>query len=328
VKLIKPSFIKIPVLSRISAFVTHYLAIKKILKEKKIDVIILYSVPTNGLQTIHLAKKFGVPVLFRSIDTLNQLVPKILSKPTLIMEREVYAKADLVATISCRLSNYVIQNKADESRVRLLPLGIDLIDYRPDMNGNGLREQWGLNGSKVIVFIGTLPKFSGLDNFIQEFPKILKEVPDTKLMIVGDGVQRTQLEKLVTELGLRYNVIFTGYQPYDKMAQYINLADVCINPFKICKATKDIFPTKVIQYMACGKPVVSSWMPGLKDMVYQGVYFAKSNEIRTQMLINLLKSKAMMEQVGNLALQYVNEHHCYKNIVKQMEVMLEGLKKK
>ena len=125
----RPGFIKIPGLSRLSAAFTHYREIQKTIKEKNIDVIILYSVPTNGLQTIHLAKKFGVPVVFRSIDILNQLTPtRLLSPITRLLERKVYSSADLILTISPRLSQYVTGMGAPESRVKLLLLGVDT-DY-------------------------------------------------------------------------------------------------------------------------------------------------------------------------------------------------------
>ena len=68
VTLKRPGFIKIPLISRLSAAFTHYFEIKRTIKEKNIDVIVLYSVPTNGLQVLNIAKKLGVPVVFRSID--------------------------------------------------------------------------------------------------------------------------------------------------------------------------------------------------------------------------------------------------------------------
>ena len=56
----RPGFIEIPGLSRVSAAFTHYLEIRKTIREKSIDAIVLYSVPTNGLQTIRLARKFNI----------------------------------------------------------------------------------------------------------------------------------------------------------------------------------------------------------------------------------------------------------------------------
>jgi hypothetical protein len=74
VSLRRPGFIKIPGLSRLSAAFTHYQEIRRTIREKSIDAIVLYSVPTNGLQAVHLARKFNIPAFFRSIDILNQLV--------------------------------------------------------------------------------------------------------------------------------------------------------------------------------------------------------------------------------------------------------------
>src|SRR3990170_2585131 len=77
VELIRPGFIKAPFLDRASAIFTHYSEIKRIIREKEIDAIVLYSVPTNGPQTITLARKLGVPIIFRSIDVVHMLVRKL-----------------------------------------------------------------------------------------------------------------------------------------------------------------------------------------------------------------------------------------------------------
>jgi hypothetical protein len=122
----RPGFIKIPGISRLSAGITHYFEIKKTVKEKKIDVIVLYSIPTNGLQTIYIAKKLGVPVAFRSIDMLPGLVHNpVLRSLTRFIEKIVYPRADEVLAITPNHSRYVISLGADPSKVKLLPMPID-----------------------------------------------------------------------------------------------------------------------------------------------------------------------------------------------------------
>ena len=62
------------------------------------------------------------------------------------------------------------------------------------------------------------------------------------------------------------NVIITGFINYSELAKYINLADVCINPFDINKITNIIFPSKIYQYLACEKPVIATRLAGLVDL--------------------------------------------------------------
>jgi len=323
VELIRPGFIKIPVASRMSAFYTHYLAINRVIKEKQIDTIILYSMPTNGLQTVNLAKKFGVPVIFRSIDNLSQLVSnKVLSTTTFCIEKLVYSKTDLILTISPKLSEYVIKLGASESKVKLLPLGVDTNLFKPNINTTELRRMWNLKG-EVVVFVGTLPEFSGLDTFIPKFKYILNDFPDAKLMIVGDGEQRSLLEGIILTAGLEDKVIITGFVSHDVVPYFINLADVCINTFPVSGATKDAYPTKVMQYMSCGKPVVSTPLLGLKAMIKgeeQGVVYT-SNGLEGE-IISLLKSDERKEKIGKAALNYATKTHSYDSIVKQLETIL------
>jgi glycosyltransferase involved in cell wall biosynthesis len=325
VNLIRPGFIKIPGISRFSAWFTQCAEIRRVIKEKAIDAIILYSVPTSGIQTLHYARKFGVPVVFRSIDILNELVKApVLSQITRFLERRVYSRADMVLTISPRLSQYVVSMGAKDADVRLLPLGVDTELFRPDVDSAGLRQEWGIEEGPVIVFIGTLYDFSGLDIFIRQLPQIVKSFPNVKLLVVGDGPQRAQLEKIAVEVGMEKHVVITGFQPYDTMPLYINMASVCINPFLITDTTRDIFPTKIVQYMACGRPVIATKLPGLAAIIdgeEQGMVYAAPDDTASA-LLELLASDERRRQLGRAAVHYARRVHGYEAIVKQLEAEL------
>ena len=328
--LIRPGFVKIPGLSRLSAACTHCREIEKTIKARDIDVIMLYSVPTNGLQTVRSAKKLGVPVIFRSIDILNQLTPyAVLSPITHLLERKVYSNVDLILTISPRLSRYVVDMGAPGDGVELLPLGIDTNQFRPDIDATEIREKWGFSPEdSIIVFIGTLFDFSGLDLFIRQFPEIVREVPEAKLLIVGDGPQRPKLEGIIAELGLQKQAIITGFQPYETMPQYINLATICINTFLATEATMDIFPTKIVQYQSCGKAVVATPLPGMKAIVQgenQGIVYVNSPEEMTGEIVSLLKSTERRQQLEQAGLSHVRQTHSYDKITSKLEAILSKI---
>jgi glycosyltransferase involved in cell wall biosynthesis len=265
----RPGMIKFPLLSRLSAFFTHYCEIENIIKKEEIDAIILYSAPTNGMQTLSLAKKYNIPVIFRSIDVLNRLVPNwFLRAPTRLFEKKVYENVDKIVAITPMLSDYVINLGASKDKVELLFTGVDTNQFNPEIDSKKLRKELNLsNDCKVIVFIGTLFEFCGMDRYIEQFPEILKEFPRTKLIVVGGGFLHEKLKQLVRDLKLEDSVILTGFQPYEMMPQYINLADICINPFQVNDTTRDIMPGKILQYLACGKPVIATPLPGMKAVI-------------------------------------------------------------
>ena len=239
----------------------------------------LYSVPTNGLQIIHIARKFGIPVVFRSIDMLYRLVRYPMLRPaTRCIEKKVYARVDAILAITPNHARYVISMGAAETKVRLLPMPIDTSLFHPSIDSSEVRRKWGFTEKdRVIVFIGTLFQFSGLDAFIRQFPRVIERIPEAKLLIVGDGPQRKKLESIIAELGLENRVTITGFQPYQTMPQYINLATICINPFLNTKETRDIFPGKIIQYIACGKVAVVTPLLGIKSLIpdeSKGVFYA------------------------------------------------------
>jgi glycosyltransferase involved in cell wall biosynthesis len=328
VTLIRPGFIKISGLSRMSAACSHYFAIEKTIREKKIDAIVLYGAATNGLPAIYAARRHNIPVIFRSIDILNQLVVYPVLRPlTKMLEKMVYTRADTVLTLTPSLSKYVADFGAKEDRIKLLPMPVDTGIFYPSPASAELRSRWDI-GEKdnVILYMGTLFNFSGLDLIIPRLPEIAGQVPDVKLLIVGDGPQRGKLESIIREAGVGDKVIITGFQPYETMPQYINTATVCLNPFRICGATREIFPGKIVQYLACSKAIVATPLPGLVAVTpgeEQGIAFADTPEDMATKLVELLKNNEYRQRLERNGLEYVKRVHSCESIAAQLENRLK-----
>ena len=326
VRLIRPGFIKAPFLDRASAFFTHYSVIKRVIEDNEIDAIVLYSVPTNGPQTITLAREVGVPIIFRSIDVIHMLVTLKLLRPVVFsLEKWVYRHVDKILTLSPKLSDYVIRMGADRNKVELLPFGVDMSKFNPHVEAEELRGKLGIaEDDKVIVYVGTLFEFSGLDLYLKQFPAVLKEFPKAKLVIVGGGALLEKLKELVVGLKITGNVILTGFQPFDMMPQYINLADVCINPFIVNMVTRDIIPGKVIQYLACAKPVLATPLPGMVSLLpssERGVVYSSINEF-VENTIKLLRGTEATRDIGENGYRYVKDSHDERKIAYCLETIL------
>jgi glycosyltransferase involved in cell wall biosynthesis len=268
ITLIRPAFIQIPVISRITAFFSYFFLIEKTIRENKISHIILFSVPTNGLQTIMMAKKLHIPVLYRSLDVSHQIVPHpLLRLPTKVLEKFVYRYSDRISAITHRLIEYVIKNGAKPEDCSFLPTGADADIFYYQPKDKQLLDKLGLSERDLILlFSGTLYKFSGLKEIICAMPSMLSELPGLKLLLVGGGEQYEELKQLVSELDLQDRVIMTGFVDYREVPGYLNVADICINPFIINDITNIIFPSKVYQYLACEKPVIATKLSGMLDI--------------------------------------------------------------
>ncbi len=328
VTLIRPGFIKIPGLSRLSAACTHRREIERTIREKEIDAVVLYSAATNGLQALNAAAKHNIPVVYRSIDILNQLVRfPFLRWPTRLLENRVHNRADMILTLTPGLTKYVIDCGADANRVQLLPMPVDTSIFYPFPAPDELRKKWGIGREdKVILFMGTLFDFSGLDLVIPRLPEIIGHVPGAKLLILGDGPQRRKLEGIIAETGVGNNVIITGFQPYDIMPQYINMADVCMNSFRITGATRDIFPGKIVQYLACAKAVVATPLPGLVAVTpgeEEGIAYAATPAEMVEKLVAVLNDDNYRRRLGQNGLEYVKKHHSCESIAAQLENRLQ-----
>ena len=329
VTLIRPGSIKIPLLHRVSAFLTHYLSIDKIIRERGIDVIVLYSVPTNGLQTVKLSRLYKIPILFRSIDVLHNLVPnRILRPATQYLEGWVYRNVDRILTLSPTMSEYVIGMGADRSRVDVLPLGVDTNMFHPNLDSLDLKDQLGLDyEDKVILFMGTLFEFSGVDSYLKQFQSVVTEFPTAKLLIVGGGPLLPNLRKLVTDLGLSRSVLLTGFQPFQMMPLYINLADICINPFVINETTRDIMPSKIIQYLACGKPVILTPLPGtvcILPGLGQGVVYSEIDDL-ARTTIEMLGDIERTRVIGRNGSQFIKQNHDEQVIARKLDIILNQI---
>jgi glycosyltransferase involved in cell wall biosynthesis len=326
VHLIHPWFMKIKGMNRITAFATHYLTIERVIKEKKIDAIVLYSVPTNGLQSVYLANKFNIPIVFRSLDVIHKFVPHSLSSITKELESTVYKGVDKVLTLTPKLSDYVISLGADKDNVEVLPMTVDTQLFNPNVDGSWVRKKFGYSDKdKIILFIGTLYKFSGLEGYLSAFDRVLGDVHNAKLLIVGEGEQKRELESYIKALHLYDYVKIVGFQPYINMPAYINASDICILPFQENEITKDIFPGKIAQYLACGKPVLMTPLKGVKSMIdgeSQGVVYSEYFSSDT---IKMLLDNDKMKQLGKNGLEYVKEYCDSDKIAGQLENIFEEL---
>ncbi len=309
-------------LTRITASITHIPEIWRCLRDGQFDAIVLYSVPTNGWQTVRLARRFGVPVVFRAIDLSHSLRRTPFGWLIRRAERSILKKADWVSVNNGALRGYLIERGADPTRISVDYPGLDLERFHPDPPSAELQARYGLGADeRVVVFMGTLFRFAGIDWFIEGFASALRRNRNVRFLIIGGGEEDKRLRRRVRELGLESSVVFAGVVDYRELADHLRLADVAINPFKVMPVTSLALPGKVLQYAGCGIPTVCTPLAGLQGMLAdgEGVLYRAAGQPFVDAVVRLLDEPSYRLDLGASARRAVETHCQWDSAVSRFE---------
>ena len=264
IRLHRPSQLGIPGIDRLLAALTVIPLVRKLLNKSEIDAVVLYAVPTYGLQTLWLARKYRVPVMFRALDVSHKIRSSVLSPAIKWIEKRIYKQVDLLSANNPAMASYCNQlgQRFKDTKVHFPPL--DLSHFQTGSRDESLRQFLGFgDDDRVLVYMGSFFYFSGLAAALREFAKLTKDNAFLKFLMIGGGEQDQELRKLVIELGIREKVAFTGFIGYQDLPRYLKVADVAVNTLEPALVANVAFPNKVLQYMAAGLPVVSTKLDGL-----------------------------------------------------------------
>ena len=308
INLITPPTIGGGFVDRMLAPITVLPQLRKLISKGGFDVVMLYAVPTSGWQTVRIAKKAGVPVVFRALDVSHLIRKGLASQLVKLAERYVYRRATLISANNLVLGDYVanLGKRTDSQIVNFPPVDIKHFVRK---NRNQMRTNLSIDqDSFVATYMGSLFTFSGLLQVVSDFALLSQS--DDRLLIIGGGEIENDLRKKVKELQLEDKVIFTGIVNYDLLPDYLSVSDVLINPFESTLVTNLALPHKVLQYLAIGIPTVSNKLSGLFESIGQaaGIYWVDSPDKIVETFLQI-KRKDVIEKhaASELGKKFITE---------------------
>ncbi len=207
--------------------------------------------------------------------------------------------------------------------------GIDVNVFIPEKTDK-IRPVYNiLPTSNFVLSLARLERDKGIQNIIKAMPLILKELPDTKLMIVGDGSFAQELKKMVLKSHLENNVIFTGMLPFDVLPDYFNSCDLFVNP----TIRQNGYDLTILEAMACEKPVVVSNIGSVPTAVSDGIdgFLVPPGDKKklAEAVIAILKDKDLAYRLGIEARRKVVESFSVESMVNgTLKVFEEVIKRK
>jgi len=149
-------------------------------------------------------------------------------------------------------------------RVAVVPNGANISRFHPkDRNSSRIAVRLDRNDF-IICFVGSLVAWQGIPTLIAAAERLRTRIPHLRIVMVGGGPDTDALKAQVWQSSVRDICIFAGEVPYEDVPTIIAASDVCVAPFA---RTRKASPIKVFEYLACGKPVVSSDIDDIGDFL-------------------------------------------------------------
>jgi len=300
-------------------FFFGFLALWKLVKKEKIDIIHAHWIVPNGFLAALVCRLTKTPLVV-SIPGSDVQVAR---KNKIFAKMAVFASkiADLVTTNSEDLKQAMVDLGAEPKKFKMIIYGIDKDKMRIDTTQNNqLRKKLELDKNDIIVLaVGRLVYKKGFDILIKAMSEIIKKNPKVKTIIVGDGDLKNDLVNLVKKLKVQQNVIFTGTVPYKELIYYYNLADIFTMPS--VSPPPDGLNVCVIDAMACGKPIVATNIAGnplvVKDGVNGLLIPQKRPDLLAKALLKLFFSKNLREKYGKAGRRLVLQKFTWEKLAQE-----------
>jgi len=184
-------------------------------------------------------------------------------------------KSDGVTAVSTFLKVKTESQYNIKKDIKVIPNFINLDVYKRIENKETkcLKEKFAKNGEKIIVHTSNFRQLKRVDDCIRIFKKIRDKIP-AKLLLIGDGPERSNCEYLAKDLGIHEDVTFYGNQ--ESFVEVLSIADLFLMP-----SQSESFGLSALEAMACGVPVVSSNAGGLPELNLHGEtgYIAEIGDI-------------------------------------------------
>jgi glycosyltransferase involved in cell wall biosynthesis len=276
----------------------------------KPDVIHTHHPILLGQTAARKAKELNVPLIFTFHTRYQEYTHYIPLPMEAIQEfikgaiqnwlKEFMRSCQHIVIPSESMKEIVIRDYGLENCYTVIPTGMDLQPYL-QADGKELRSRMGWQKDKVLISVGRLGQEKNWPVLLQAVKKVLRKHPDLRMVLIGDGLEKNNLQQLTAELGIAERVTFTGELPFSEVPAYLKAADIF--SFASITETQGLV---TMEAMAAGLPVVAVNGSGTSDIVEdgkQGFLVPNSASALAKALDEVLSSPSLMKRFQRNALR-------------------------
>ncbi|ROR34747.1 TIGR04063 family PEP-CTERM/XrtA system glycosyltransferase [Inmirania thermothiophila] len=272
---------RLPVLRELAVVDALERRIERLLAEQgPPDILHAHSPALNGLAALRVARRHRIPLVYEvrafwedaAVDhgTATPWGPRY--RATRALETHVLRGADAVTCICEGLRADIVARGIPAERVTVVPNAVDAVRFQPGLAERRaeLAARHGLEGRRVLGFIGSFYAYEGLDLLLDALPRIVARVPQAHLLLVGGGPQAERLRERATRADVAPHVTLVGRVPHHEVSAYYDLVELFVYPRRSMRLTELVTPLKPLEAMAHGRLVAASAVGGHRELIRDG----------------------------------------------------------
>ncbi|MCK5742960.1 MAG: glycosyltransferase family 4 protein [Chlorobi bacterium] len=250
--------------------------IMPIIEEEKPDFIYQHHAHFNYAGTL-LKKKTGLPY-FLQCEAVEYWAKanwgKLYFKKLLKWAEEIqWAAADAIVVISERVKEMMVELGVDADKIIVNPSAVNPDKFSPDVSDERIRKKLEIEKTFVCGFTGSFSQWHGVEVLAEAVKYIISEIPDAKILLVGDGLLRHNIEVIIKKDNVGDSTIITGIVPYGEIPEYLSACDILLSPCVSNEDGSEFFnsPIKLFEYLAMGKPIIATDVGQQSDVIQHNV---------------------------------------------------------
>lgn len=236
----------------------QYLAARRIVRDRRVDVVHAHWLLPQGLIARRLRKRYGVPYMVTShggdLFGLRGRVPMAL-------KRGVAASCSAMTVVSRAM-------REEANRAGLRPPGIDVLPMGVDLRGRFVPDPEQTRATDELLFVGRLVPKKGIVHLLNAMPAVLAERPGVTLSIAGFGPEEGVLKQQAARLGIAGKIRFMGAMPQEQLPALYRRASLFVAPFvRDASGDQEGLPVALMEAIGCGCPAVVGDVAGIHDLL-------------------------------------------------------------
>lgn len=253
----------------------YIVSVIKMAIRKNVKIIHATTNYWNGIAAVYAAKYLGIKsiyelrglwdegILFQRPEVKNSDMLKMMK----LYENKIYDEVDQLISINEPLKGKLVDEyNVPEEKISIIPNGVDTLLLSPlGIKNEQLRNRHGISMNTIVIgYIGTISNYEGLDYVLKAMKKLNRNI---KFVVIGDGLYKNDMEKLVGSLELDKSVLCLGKLRHSNAIEYYNMFDIVAYPRKQCDLCNNTSSYKIFEAMSMEKPVIVSDLDAYNEII-------------------------------------------------------------